>query len=83
MPLSAVELGKNDFSNHSDKPSHCWVLVPSPYTSQAQPGIIYRENLQFSCLLARFMKLGPVIYSFNILPIPLNISPLNPQGQYP
>ena len=78
-----MELGKNDFSKDSDKPCHCWVLVPSPYASRAQLGIIYRENLQFCCLLATLIKLGPVIFPFSILHIPLNISPLNPQGQHP
>lgn len=55
----------------------------SPYTSHAQLGRIYREDHQFCCLLARFIKLGPVIFPFNILHTPLNISPLNPQGQHP
>ena len=82
MPLS-MELGKNDFSDDSDKPSHCWVPDARPYASHAQPGTIYRENVQFCCFLARFTKLGPVIFPSNILHIPSNTRPPNPQRQLP
>lgn len=44
LPLSAMDLGKNDFSNASDKSCHCWVLVLSPYASHVLSGTICRKT---------------------------------------